>query len=79
MQWLLATPVQFWCARRFYIAAAKAAARRHWEHGLAVALGTLAAYGLSLYLWLGAAPPTVPRTRRTFTSRQRRSSSHSCC
>jgi Cu+-exporting ATPase len=24
LQWLLATPVQFWCARRFYVAAARA-------------------------------------------------------
>jgi len=52
MQWLLATPVQFWCARRFYIAAAKALRAGTGNMDLLVALGTLAAYGLSLYLWL---------------------------
>jgi Cu+-exporting ATPase len=52
MQWLLATPVQFWCARRFYIAAAKAVRAGTGNMDLLVSLGTLAAYGLSLYLWL---------------------------
>jgi len=52
MQWLLATPVQFWCARRFYIAAAKALRARTGNMDLLVSLGTLAAYGLSLYLWM---------------------------
>ncbi len=53
LQWLLATPVQFWCARRFYVAAFKALRARTGNMDLLVALGTLAAYGLSLYLWLG--------------------------
>jgi len=53
MQWLLATPVQVWCARRFYIAAAKAVRAGTGNMDLLVSLGTLAAYGLSLYLWLG--------------------------
>jgi P-type Cu+ transporter len=52
MQWLLATPVQFWCARRFYVAAAKAVRARTGNMDLLVSLGTLAAYGLSLYLWI---------------------------
>ena len=52
MQWLLATPVQFWCARRFYVAAARAVRARTGNMDLLVSLGTLAAYGLSLYLWL---------------------------
>jgi len=52
LQWLLATPVQFWCARRFYIAAAKAVRAGTGNMDLLVSLGTLAAYGLSLYLWL---------------------------
>jgi Cu+-exporting ATPase len=52
MQWLLATPVQFWCARRFYMAAARAVRARTGNMDLLVSLGTLAAYGLSLYLWL---------------------------
>jgi P-type Cu+ transporter len=52
MQWLLATPVQFWCARRFYFAAAKAVRAGTGNMDLLVSLGTLAAYGLSLYLWL---------------------------
>ncbi len=52
MQWLLATPVQFWCARRFYVAAARAVRARTGNMDLLVSLGTLAAYGLSLYLWM---------------------------
>jgi len=52
LQWLLATPVQFWCARRFYIAAARAVRAGTGNMDLLVSLGTLAAYGLSLYLWL---------------------------
>jgi len=52
LQWLLATPVQFWCARRFYLAAAKALRAGTGNMDLLVSLGTLAAYGLSLYLWL---------------------------
>ncbi|MDH4114890.1 MAG: heavy metal translocating P-type ATPase, partial [Burkholderiaceae bacterium] len=55
MQWLLATPVQFWCARRFYIAAAKAVRARTGNMDLLVSLGTLSAYGLSMYLWLAGA------------------------
>jgi Cu+-exporting ATPase len=52
LQWLLATPVQFWCARRFYVAAARAVRAGTGNMDLLVSLGTLAAYGLSLYLWL---------------------------
>jgi Cu+-exporting ATPase len=54
LQWLLATPVQFWCARRFYVAAARAVRAGTGNMDLLVSLGTLAAYGLSLYLWLEA-------------------------
>ena len=54
LQWLLATPVQLWCARRFYVAAYKAVRAGTGNMDLLVSLGTLAAYGLSLYLWLGA-------------------------
>ena len=54
LQWLLATPVQFWCARRFYVAAFKALRARTGNMDLLVSIGTLAAYGLSLWLWLGA-------------------------
>ena len=53
LQWLLATPVQFWCARRFYVAAFKAVRARTGNMDLLVSIGTLAAYGLSLWLWLG--------------------------
>jgi len=53
LQWLLATPVQFWSARRFYVAAFKAVRARTGNMDLLVAIGTLAAYGLSLWLWLG--------------------------
>jgi Cu+-exporting ATPase len=51
LQWLLATPVQFWCARRFYVAAYRAVRAGTGNMDLLVSLGTLAAYGLSLYLW----------------------------
>ncbi len=51
LQFALATPVQFWCARRFYAAGYKAARAGTGNMDLLVSLGTLAAYGLSLYLW----------------------------
>jgi len=54
LQWLLATPVQFWCARRFYVAAARAVRAGSGNMDLLVSIGTLAAYCLSLYLWLVA-------------------------
>jgi Cu+-exporting ATPase len=52
LQFALATPVQFWCARRFYVSAYKAVKVRTGNMDLLVSLGTLAAFGLSLYLWL---------------------------
>ncbi|HEU4844699.1 MAG TPA: heavy metal translocating P-type ATPase [Burkholderiaceae bacterium] len=52
LQWALATPVQFWIGARFYRAAWKALLARTGNMDLLVALGTSAAYGLSLYLWL---------------------------
>lgn len=52
VQWLLATPVQFWSARRFYVAAYKALRARTANMDVLVSIGTLAAYGLSVYLWL---------------------------
>ncbi|WP_432239341.1 heavy metal translocating P-type ATPase [Herbaspirillum robiniae] len=53
-QWLLATPVQFWLGWRFYRAGWGAARALSGNMDLLVALGTSAAYGLSLYQWLGA-------------------------
>ncbi|MBO9538488.1 heavy metal translocating P-type ATPase [Herbaspirillum sp.] len=52
-QWLLATPVQFWLGWRFYRAGWGALRARSGNMDLLVALGTSAAYGLSLYQWLG--------------------------
>jgi Cu+-exporting ATPase len=52
LQFALATPVQFWSARRFYVTAYKAVRARTGNMDLLVSIGTLAAYGLSLYLWL---------------------------
>lgn len=49
MQLLLATPVQFWLGARFYRAAWKAVRARTGNMDLLVALGTSAAYGLSVY------------------------------
>lgn len=51
LQWLLATPVQFWLGARFYRAGWKAVRAGTGNMDLLVALGTSAAYGLSLYLW----------------------------
>ncbi len=51
MQWLLATPVQFWLGARFYRAGWKALIAGSGNMDLLVALGTSAAYGLSLWLW----------------------------
>lgn len=48
-QWLLATPVQFWLGGRFYLSAGKALRARTGNMDLLVALGTSAAYGLSVY------------------------------
>jgi Cu+-exporting ATPase len=49
-QLALATPVQFWLGARFYRAAWKAVKARSGNMDLLVALGTSAAYGLSVYM-----------------------------
>ncbi|MDC7710743.1 heavy metal translocating P-type ATPase [Vogesella indigofera] len=51
VQFLLATPVQFWLGARFYRAGWKALLARSGNMDLLVAIGTSAAYGLSLYQW----------------------------
>jgi Cu+-exporting ATPase len=55
VQFALATPVQFWIGARFYRGAWKALRAGAGNMDLLVALGTSAAYGLSLYQWLGLA------------------------
>ena len=50
----LATPVQFWLGARFYVAGWKAARAASGTMDLLVALGTTAAWGLSMVLLLGA-------------------------
>ncbi|WP_425570172.1 heavy metal translocating P-type ATPase [Pigmentiphaga soli] len=55
LQWLLATPLQFGFGARFYKAGYKAVRARAGNMDLLVALGTSAAYGLSLWQWLGTA------------------------
>jgi len=52
LQLLLATPVQFWLGARFYRAGWQALRAGSGNMDLLVALGTSAAYGLSLYLLL---------------------------
>ncbi len=52
LQWLLATPVQFWLGARFYRAGWGALRAGAGNMDLLVAIGTSAAYGLSLYLLL---------------------------
>jgi Cu+-exporting ATPase len=48
-QFLLATPVQFWLGARFYVGAWKAIKMRTGNMDVLVAIGTSAAYGLSVY------------------------------
>lgn len=50
-QWLLATPVQFGLGWRFYRSAWSALRNASGNMDLLVALGTSAAYGLSVWLW----------------------------
>jgi Cu+-exporting ATPase len=52
LQWLLATPVQFYIGARFYKSAWKALLARTGNMDLLVAIGTSAAYGLSVYMLL---------------------------
>ncbi len=54
IQFLLATPVQFWLGARFYRAGWLAARARSGNMDLLVAIGTSAAYGLSIYQLLTA-------------------------
>jgi len=60
VQFALATPVQFILGARFYTAAWRAVRAGSGNMDLLVALGTSAGYGLSLYLWLTAAPQSMP-------------------
>ena len=55
-QFALATPVQFWLGARFYRAGWKALKARTGNMDLLVALGTSAAYGLSVYQLLRLGP-----------------------
>ncbi|MFN7137522.1 MAG: heavy metal translocating P-type ATPase, partial [Thermomonas sp.] len=59
-QWLLATPVQFWLGARFYRAGFAALRARSGNMDQLVALGTSAAYGLSVYHLLAAMPGHHP-------------------
>tara|TARA_R110000822_G_scaffold126082_11_gene261284 strand:- start:41992 stop:44163 length:2172 start_codon:yes stop_codon:yes gene_type:complete len=52
IQWLLATPVQFWLGARFYRAGWKSAVAGTGSMDLLVAIGTSAAYGLSVFTLL---------------------------
>jgi len=60
LQLALATPVQFWLGWRFYRAGWKALRAGAGNMDLLVALGTSAAFGLSVYLLLQHAGPAVP-------------------
>ncbi len=61
-QWLLATPVQFILGWRFYKAGWAALKDGSGNMDLLVALGTSAAYGLSVWLWAPWAPAGMPTT-----------------
>jgi Cu+-exporting ATPase len=56
MQFLLATPVQFWLGARFYRAGWHALKARTGNMELLVAIGTTAGWALSTWLWWRAAP-----------------------
>ena len=60
VQLLLATPVQFWLGARFYRAGWKAVKARAGNMDLLVALGTSAAWGLSVYLMVEHADHGTP-------------------
>jgi len=60
VQWLLATPVQFVFGWRFYKAGAKAVRAGTGNMDLLVALGTSAAYGLSVWQTLTAEADAMP-------------------
>ena len=60
LQLALATPVQFWLGARFYRAGWKAVRAKAGNMDLLVALGTSAAYGLSVYLLLKATERGMP-------------------
>lgn len=47
VQWVLATPIQLWCARLLYVKAWRALRRRQTDMDVLVALGTGIAYGFS--------------------------------
>jgi Cu+-exporting ATPase len=69
LQWLLATPVQFWLGGRFYKAGWKAVRAGTGNMDLLVAIGTSAAYGLSVYLlWQHAAPDMAGMSHLYFES-----------
>ncbi|WP_027994838.1 heavy metal translocating P-type ATPase [Simplicispira psychrophila] len=59
-QFLLATPVQFILGARFYKAGWAAAKALTGNMDLLVAIGTSAGWGLSMWLWLTAAPGHTP-------------------
>ncbi len=59
-QFVLAAPVQFWLGARFYRAGWHAARALTGNMDLLVALGTSAAFGLSLWLWWRAMPGDIP-------------------
>lgn len=59
-QFALATPVQLIAGARFYQAAWAALRAKAANMDLLVALGTTAAYGLSLFLWVNAQPGQPP-------------------
>ena len=60
VQFALATPVQFWLGWRFYRAGWKAVRAKTGNMDLLVALGTSAAYGLSVYLLFRHAEHGMP-------------------
>ena len=60
VQFALATPVQFILGARFYKAGWHAAKNLAGNMDLLVALGTTAGWLLSMWLWLSAAPGTMP-------------------
>ena len=65
LQWLLATPVQFWSGRRFYIGSWKALRGGSANMDVLIAIGTSAAYGFSTASALVPVLRLRPRRRGT--------------
>ncbi len=66
LQWLLATPVQFWLGARFFKGALGALRNREANMDVLVVLGTLTSYLFSVYVWFTSTPDSGKATHLYF-------------